>query len=64
VASRIDEPVFVIDSKALHGHAVEIRRVSNLVVERLHAERPALYRQLLRRANIFVSSRPRARVRV
>ena len=64
VASQIDEPVFVIDSKALSGHAVGIRRVANLLVERLHAVRPELYRKLLRRANIFISSKPPSRVRV
>lgn len=63
-ASRIDEPVFVIDSKALRGRAIEIRRVSNMLVERLDAERPALYRRLLRRASIFISSKPRSRVPV
>jgi hypothetical protein len=63
-ASEIDEPVFVIDSKALRGQAVGIRRVSKLVVERLYAGRPSLYRRLLRRANIFISSKPGPRVRV
>lgn len=63
-AAQIDEPIFVIDSKALHGHAVEIRRVENYLVQRLRATRPGLYRQLLRRANIFVSSKPPPRVRV
>jgi hypothetical protein len=63
-ASEIDEPVFVINSKALHGDGMGIRRVSNLFVERLETARPELYRRLLRRANIFISSSPRPRVRV
>jgi hypothetical protein len=63
-ATQVDEPIFVIDSKALHGQAVEIRRVENLLVQRLRASRPGLYRQLLRRANIFISSKPLPNVRV
>jgi hypothetical protein len=63
-ASEIDEPVFVINSKALLGDGMGIRRVSNLFVERLETARPELYRRLLRRANIFISSSPGPRVRV
>jgi hypothetical protein len=62
--AQIDEPVFVIDSRGIHGAGTDLRRVDDLVVERLRRENPSLYRRLLRRANIFVSVRLREHVRI
>jgi hypothetical protein len=62
--SRIDEPVFVIDPRKLHGGAVGIRRVNHLLVERLRPENRIRDERLLHRANVFVTERLDEHVRV